>query len=229
MKKFFKLSLLSALVLSLFANVVQALMLLSFSDVPEDVWYEEAVYDLAEKGIIQGYDDGTFRPGNDINRAEAAVIMDRMYDYLMDPYGEEWEVYENEYYAVWYPSEFADGLVTASNDCGVHYGFESDGVPPSPNWSVRCYDLSTDTDDLLDELAPEEGETTLFEETFGINGREADHFVQMTLDDSGEVTYQEGVFIEGETYLYMIINSRENDPDFEKFYQSFTLYDVMLP
>lgn len=31
----------------------------------------------AEKGIIEGYDDGTFRPLNNITRAETAAILSR--------------------------------------------------------------------------------------------------------------------------------------------------------
>lgn len=37
--------------------------------------YETAVRELAKKGIISGYSDGTFRPAGTINRAEACVIV----------------------------------------------------------------------------------------------------------------------------------------------------------
>lgn len=49
----------------------------SFSDVkniPSHHFYE-AVTSLAERGIISGYEDGTFRPGQQINRMHAAKIM----------------------------------------------------------------------------------------------------------------------------------------------------------
>ena len=36
---------------------------LSFSDVSESAWYYEPVRFLAEQGILQGFPDGSFRPG----------------------------------------------------------------------------------------------------------------------------------------------------------------------
>ena len=40
--------------------------------------YENAANFISEKGIIKGYGDGTFRPQNNITRAEAAVIICRV-------------------------------------------------------------------------------------------------------------------------------------------------------
>lgn len=45
-----------------------------FSDVPVGQWYAEAVHKLAGLGIINGYSDGTFRPGKTITRAEFIKI-----------------------------------------------------------------------------------------------------------------------------------------------------------
>lgn len=39
-----------------------------------DTVYEKAVTELIKKGVIAGYPDGTFRPGDTISRAEACVI-----------------------------------------------------------------------------------------------------------------------------------------------------------
>lgn len=47
----------------------------SFSDVPPDHWAFGAVEYLKAQGIIQGYDDGTFKPDKGVNRAEAAKII----------------------------------------------------------------------------------------------------------------------------------------------------------
>lgn len=47
-----------------------------FSDVDENYWcYKEIAY-LAEWGIINGYEDGTFRPDNKISRAEFVKIVE---------------------------------------------------------------------------------------------------------------------------------------------------------
>ncbi len=43
----------------------------SFSDVPTDSKYYEPITYLVEKNIIKGYDDGTFKPNQPVNRAEA--------------------------------------------------------------------------------------------------------------------------------------------------------------
>lgn len=49
-----------------------------FSDVPASKHYAEAVYELAERNIIGGYPDGTFKPGNSITRGQAAAIITKM-------------------------------------------------------------------------------------------------------------------------------------------------------
>ncbi|MBB4824965.1 hypothetical protein HNO89_002191 [Sporosarcina luteola] len=49
-----------------------------FIDVPASKHFAEAVYDLAERNLIGGYPDGTFRPGNSITRGQAAAIIAKM-------------------------------------------------------------------------------------------------------------------------------------------------------
>ena len=53
-----------------------------FSDVPSNEWYSNAVANLSEKGIVAGYPDGTFGPSNNVNRAELAVMLDRLINYI---------------------------------------------------------------------------------------------------------------------------------------------------
>ncbi|MCL2125658.1 MAG: S-layer homology domain-containing protein [Oscillospiraceae bacterium] len=48
---------------------------LSFPDMPETHWAYAEVTALTEAGIIDGYEDGTYRPNNDVTRAEWAKIM----------------------------------------------------------------------------------------------------------------------------------------------------------
>ena len=45
-----------------------------FPDVPFNYDYSEAVGYLVDEGAVQGYDDGTYRPANTINRAEFTKI-----------------------------------------------------------------------------------------------------------------------------------------------------------
>ncbi|MFD2371393.1 S-layer homology domain-containing protein [Brevibacillus sp. GCM10020057] len=47
----------------------------SFSDVPRNHWAYKEITEMAEKGIIAGYNDRTFRPNNQVTRAEFAKIM----------------------------------------------------------------------------------------------------------------------------------------------------------
>lgn len=51
----------------------------SFSDVTTDDWFYTAVMELSEKGMINGYEDGTFGSKNPINRAEVSKLV-----YLLD-------------------------------------------------------------------------------------------------------------------------------------------------
>ena len=50
----------------------------SFSDVPTTYWAHESIMTLAGQGIIQGRADGTFGPDDNITRAQAAVMLDRL-------------------------------------------------------------------------------------------------------------------------------------------------------
>ena len=74
----------SLVVLGVLAGFISTVFALStlFSDVPANSWYSSAVSSLAEKGIIKGYEDNTFRPENNVNRAELAVRLDRLINYI---------------------------------------------------------------------------------------------------------------------------------------------------
>lgn len=51
-----------------------------FSDVAADQWYNNAISTLTNAGILDGYEDGTFRPNGNITRAEFATIAVRFFD-----------------------------------------------------------------------------------------------------------------------------------------------------
>jgi|GEM_PF-1723145 len=52
--------------------------IMKFNDVNEYDWFARAVDECVEKGLIQGYEDNTFKPNNPITRAELAVILQRL-------------------------------------------------------------------------------------------------------------------------------------------------------
>lgn len=51
-----------------------------FSDVPLDIWYGKYVAEAFNKIIIQGYEDGTFRPLDPVNLAEALKLIIKSID-----------------------------------------------------------------------------------------------------------------------------------------------------
>jgi hypothetical protein len=47
----------------------------TFSDVPSSFWGYDAISSLSGKGIVSGYPDGSFKPNNNITRAEFATML----------------------------------------------------------------------------------------------------------------------------------------------------------
>ena len=65
---------------------------IKFKDISGSYKYYDELYNLVNNGIIEGYEDNTFKPSRNISRAEAATIIKRVYhdmeyfknEYLMD-------------------------------------------------------------------------------------------------------------------------------------------------
>jgi hypothetical protein len=53
-----------------------------FSDVPAGSYYDDAVGEMYNDGVIKGNPDGTYRPGDPVSRAEIAVMLQRFKDSL---------------------------------------------------------------------------------------------------------------------------------------------------
>jgi len=76
MKKIFSILLASAVSASL---LTPAYAKDTFSDVNGNyAWAYEYVEDMAARGLISGYDDGTYRPGNNVSRLEAFALFGRL-------------------------------------------------------------------------------------------------------------------------------------------------------
>lgn len=56
-------------------SVVTADSQQGFPDVSENNVHKEAIYQLVDEGVIQGFNDGTFRPYESITRAQVAVML----------------------------------------------------------------------------------------------------------------------------------------------------------
>lgn len=51
-----------------------------FKDVKENAWHAPYIYKMQANGIISGYEDGTFRPGNSLTRSQAIKILVESFD-----------------------------------------------------------------------------------------------------------------------------------------------------
>ena len=51
---------------------------IKFTDVPTDHFYYDSIIAAASAGLVNGYEDGTFRPNNTITRAEVVTVINRM-------------------------------------------------------------------------------------------------------------------------------------------------------
>ena len=69
-----------------------------FRDVLEGQWYVKYVIGCAEKGIINGDPDGTFRPADSVNRAELMKIIAETFDLEGDYDGSYADVSEDDWY-----------------------------------------------------------------------------------------------------------------------------------
>ncbi len=72
MKKFLFTSIILILLLIMCIPIVFAV---SFSDLTNEHWAYEPIIEMANKGILAGYPDGTFLPNKSITRAEFAKIL----------------------------------------------------------------------------------------------------------------------------------------------------------
>ena len=59
----------------------------TFSDVPNDYWASKEIAKAAKLGWIKGYKDGTFRPKNNITRAEVMTLVNRVLERGVDEDG----------------------------------------------------------------------------------------------------------------------------------------------
>lgn len=73
-----KLSWLLAVVIMMFVMMAPSFAAPLFGDVPEQHWARDAVADLAAKGLLEGYPDGTFKGDRAATRWEMAMVVQRL-------------------------------------------------------------------------------------------------------------------------------------------------------
>ncbi|MCC8169139.1 MAG: S-layer homology domain-containing protein [Oscillospiraceae bacterium] len=92
----------------------------SFSDISEGEWYENYIGFIKQFGMIEGYEDGTFRADNHITRAEFAAIIFR-YTRLVDV---QTTVFEDT------ESHWARSIISAIAEQGWLEGYEDGTFRP---------------------------------------------------------------------------------------------------
>lgn len=65
-------------------NINEVKSKLRFDDVPDDAWFAKEIERAAELGLIKGTGENVFEPDAPITRAQAAVMMMRLYDKIME-------------------------------------------------------------------------------------------------------------------------------------------------
>ncbi|MBU1446082.1 S-layer homology domain-containing protein [Patescibacteria group bacterium] len=98
--------------------------LASFTDVPESHENYQAITYLQSKGIIQGYEDGTFRPDQEVVRAEAvkiiiAPLFQELPESTVNPFP---DVAANEWFAKYVEKAKEQGVVSGDGDTGNFVG-----------------------------------------------------------------------------------------------------------
>ncbi len=90
----------------------------SFSDIAHVSWAKEAIEYLAAKGIIDGYDDGTFKPDQTITREEFAKLIVEVLGFAdFDVNGEDFgDVADNAWYANYVNIASGTGLMNGIAD-----------------------------------------------------------------------------------------------------------------
>ena len=70
------------LLFAIITGLAIAKTVINFPDVKSTDWFYNDVNNMVDWGAIQGNTDGTFKPGNNVNRAELAAMWNRYNTYL---------------------------------------------------------------------------------------------------------------------------------------------------
>ena len=121
-----------------------------YSDVSADDWYNNAVSTLTNAGILDGYEDGTFRPNGNITRAEFATITSRFFE----------ATYDGEDLFPDIDGHWAKDYINESANAGIVNGYEDGTFRPQKlitraeamTMVNRTIDRHPDAEHLLDDM-----------------------------------------------------------------------------
>ncbi|SES10526.1 S-layer homology domain-containing protein [Gracilibacillus ureilyticus] len=138
--------------------VVPSVAAASLPDVPNTHYAADHINALVEAGIITGYEDGTFRPERQVERAEAAVMLSKILGYDAD------SATSAGFTDVAADAWYANYVNVLAND-GVIAGFEDNTFKPSDSLTRAEF-------------------ATLVVQAYGIEIEEADHpFTDVPADE----------------------------------------------
>ncbi|MDF2614089.1 MAG: family 16 glycosylhydrolase [Clostridia bacterium] len=161
------------------ALVIGAMSVGVFASDYEGHWAKNAITKWAEKGIVKGYSDGTFKPARQVTRAELAVFITRLFG-LTDL--SQAKTYEDVPQGKWY----ADDIAKVSS-AGLMYVEGSKFMPDKPATReeaayaiAKAYKISGKTSKAFsdeDQIASwaKESVNTLFAKGY-VSGKGADQF-----------------------------------------------------
>ena len=152
-----------------------------YTDVPADAWYNNAVSTLTNAGIIDGYEDGTFKPNGNITRAEFATIAVRFFE----------ATYEGENLFPDIAGHWAQDYINEAANAGIVDGYEDGTFRPQQyitraeavTMVNRTIERHPDADHLLDDMItwPDNPETAWYYEQ--IQEATNSHEYTMNTDD----------------------------------------------
>jgi len=67
-------------VIAIPATNAEAATVTTFKDVPKSHWAYQSISEVAKKGLVTGYSDGTYKPSAQVTRAEFATFLSRIFD-----------------------------------------------------------------------------------------------------------------------------------------------------
>ena len=135
-----------------------------YSDVSADDWFNNAVSTLTNAGVLDGYEDGTFKPNGNITRAEFATITARFFEATYDG--------ENLFPDI--AGHWAQDYINEAANAGIVNGYEDGTFRPQQyitraeavTMVNRTIERHPDADHLLDDMIvwPDNPETAWYYE-----------------------------------------------------------------
>ncbi len=193
-----------------------------FVDIPAGAWYEEAVLKLSSMGVFSDTPNHHFEPTTKITRAELAARLDRVVTHLEQPFGDQWELWQNDYYSILVPSGMDYNSDAWTDNCSSGLIVNGEYV-----WTVECKDENYDSNAFLASYSDIQYFT--FEEDSGHQFRRYEQGVS-----AGGIWHLQGVNPDGTLFQSKVywdelgdpilikgVNSLAFTPEFEAFMRSF--------